>query len=157
MGGPRPERPLTFAINSGDTTAVDAHGVRHRGVDYPGKRDPWLTDDLIKAVAPDYPDRDRILRHEGFGLFQLTLDLNTGGVTKATVIKSTGFPALDTAAVGSLRQWRWKPGKWKQIEITVGFSTEIGPGGRFGVISFPAIPRGLLPSWWHLVPPKRIF
>lgn len=104
-----------------NSSAVDANGVRHRGVDYGSKRPPWLQD-VIKTVAPDYPDRDRIFRHEGNGLFQLTLDLKTGLVTRMTVIKSTGFPTLDTAAVVALRQWRWKPGKWKEIEIGLRFS-----------------------------------
>jgi TonB family protein len=106
---------------SANSSAVDANGVRYRGIDYERKRLPWLLD-VTKAVAPDYPDRDRILRHQGTGLFQIKLDLKTGLVTKATVIKSTGFPALDTAAVASLRQWRWKAGKWKEIEIAVRFT-----------------------------------
>jgi TonB family protein len=142
LGGlPKPTIPSAFGTNSGPTNAVDANGIRHRGVDYPRKRAPWLHDDVIKAVAPDYPDRDRILRHEGAGLFQLMLDLKTGFVTKVAVIKSTGFPALDASAVTSFRQWRWKAGKWKEIEITIGFSTALHSVGRFAVISYPALPR----------------
>ena len=116
LGGPKSTPPPSkaFLINSGDTSAVDAKGVRHRGLDYPRKRPPWLQD-VIKSVAPDYPDRDRILRHKGRGLFKLTLDLKTGEVAKVIVIRSTGFPALDAPAVASLRQWRWKAGKWKEI------------------------------------------
>lgn len=110
-----------FLNNLSGTSAVDANGVRHQAVDYPRERPPWLYD-TVKAVAPSYPDRDRILRHEGDGLFQLMLDLKTGSVTKVTVIKSTGFQTLDTSVIASLRQWRWKAGKWKEIDIPVGFT-----------------------------------
>jgi TonB family protein len=116
-----------FLTKSGHAaaSAVDANGVRHGGLDYRGKLPPWLRDDVIKAVAPAYPDRDRILRHEGNGLFQLTLDLKTGLATRVAMIKSTGFPALDTSAVASLRQWRWKAGKWKEIQISVRFNSRL--------------------------------
>jgi TonB family protein len=121
---------------------VDAKGVRRRGVDYPGKHPPWQHD-MIKAVAPIYPDRDRILRHEGEGLFQLMLDLKTGSVAKVTVIQSTGFPALDTSAVTSLRQWRWKPGKWREIDVPVRFTTILSSYYRAqaGVVQFPPAGR----------------
>jgi hypothetical protein len=39
-----------------------------------------------------------------------------------TVVRSTGFAELDTSAVAALRQWRWKPGKWKEIEMAVEFT-----------------------------------
>jgi hypothetical protein len=37
--------------------------------------------------------------------------------------------SLETAA---LRQWRWKPGKWKEIDIPVSFTIEeqFEPPGR---------------------------
>jgi hypothetical protein len=103
LGGPEKSTySEAFLNNFSGTSAVDAKGVRHRGVDYPGIHPAWQHD-MIKAVAPNYPDRDRILRHKGEGLFRLTLDLKTGSVTKVTVIKTTGFPALDASAVTSLR------------------------------------------------------
>jgi hypothetical protein len=85
-GGARKMPSQMFWSNSDqsvNSSAVDANGVRHRGNDYGRKRPPWLQD-VIKTVAPDYPDRDRIFRHEGNGLFQLTLDLKTGLVTRVT-------------------------------------------------------------------------
>ena len=78
-----------FLNNLAGTSAVDTKGVRHRSVDYPRERPPWLYD-MIKAIAPGYPDRDRILRHQGEGLFRLMLDPKTGSVIKVAVIKSTG-------------------------------------------------------------------
>jgi TonB family protein len=50
------------------------------------------------------------------------LDLRTGAVTQVTVIKSTGFIALDRSAVSALRRWHWKPGKWREIYMPVTFT-----------------------------------
>ncbi len=105
-----------------ETSALDANGLRHRGIEYGRNGRSWLQD-VIKAVTPDYPYSDRILHHDGIGLFQISLDLKAGSVSRVTVLKSTGFPSLDTSVASALRQWRWKPGKWKEIEITVGFTT----------------------------------
>jgi TonB family protein len=143
LGGPaKSTYSDAFLNNFSGTSAVDTNGLRHRGVDYAGKRPPWQHD-MIKAVAPIYPDRDRILRHQGEGLFQLMLDLKTGSVTKVTVIKTTGFPALDTSAVTSLRQWRWKPGKWREIDVPVRFTTILSSYYRAqaGVVQLPPAGR----------------
>ena len=99
---------------------MDAQGVRHRGSDYVG-RAPWIVDQ-IKTVAPQNPYAERKRHHTGSGSFRVTLDLNTGSVVKVTVVKSTGFPALDNSAANSFRRWRWKPGKWKEIELPVTFT-----------------------------------
>ena len=105
--------------NSHDTSAVDAKGVRHHGSEYAGNP-PWLND-LLKSVASEYPDEERRLRHQGRGIIRLTVDLKTGVVTKATVIKSTGFRTLDRCAVASAQRWTWKPGKWKEIDLPIIF------------------------------------
>jgi TonB family protein len=102
------------------SSAVDAQGVRHWGSDYPG-RAPWM-DDATKTVAPKYPYEDRARHQAGSGLFRLTLDLKTGSVTNVTIIQSTRVPTLDNSATDSFRQWRWKPGKWKEIDIPVTFT-----------------------------------
>jgi TonB family protein len=110
------------------SSAVDAKGVRHSADDYVG-HEPWVVD-AIKKVTPEYPYTERALRHTGSGLIRVTLDLTTGSVLRATVIKSTGFAALDSSAADAFRRWRWKPGKWKEIDIPVTF-TFSGPGPRF--------------------------
>jgi TonB family protein len=83
-------------------------------------------DDAIKTVAPKYPYEDKALRHDGSGWFRLTVDLNTGSVSKVTVIKSTGFPKMDNEAEYAFRRWRWKPGKWKEIDIPITFTMRSG-------------------------------
>jgi TonB family protein len=100
------------------TSAMDAKGVRHSAASR--EPAPWL-DDRVKGVAPEYPDADRAKHHVGIGRYHIVLDLKTGGVTKISVIKSTGFRTLDAAAVAALRQWRWKPGRWKEIDLPVTF------------------------------------
>ena len=100
-------------------SAVDLKGVRHQGSEYSGNL-PWLNGRL-KSVAPKYPYRERLDHHQGRGIVRLTLDVKTGSVTKATVIKSTGFPALDNSAVVAFKQWTWKAGKWKEIDLPVTF------------------------------------
>jgi TonB family protein len=102
------------------TAAIDAKGAFHKADEYPGKHPPWV-DDQLKAVAATYPYADRAAWIEGVGRYRLLLDLQAGTVTDIRVIKSAGSKTLDYAAAKALRQWRWKPGRWKAIEINVQF------------------------------------
>jgi TonB family protein len=103
------------------SSAVDGRGVRHEGRDYGDKHPPWM-DDAIKTVAPEYPYEARSRHIQGSGLFRLSLDLNTGSVSKVTVIKSTGSPMLDNSATMAFRRWRWKSGRWKEIDFPITFT-----------------------------------
>jgi TonB family protein len=124
-----------------ETSAVDIHGVRHFRNQYPGRHAPWQ-DDMSQAFAPDHPYGDRSLHHQGKGLFQITLDTKTGAVTEIAVVKSTGFSSLDSAAIASLRHWRWKPGKWKQINLPIAFELSKGsPRLKPGQTPLPHLPR----------------
>jgi len=102
------------------SSAVDARGVRHRGSEYAGRL-PWMND-VLTTVTPEYAYSERAQRHMGSGLFRLTLDLKTGTVKQVSVVKSTGAPALDDSAVDALRRWRWKPGRWQEIDMPITFS-----------------------------------
>jgi TonB family protein len=108
------------------SSAVDVHGVRHHGSDYAG-RAPWIVDQ-IKTVAPEYPYTERTRHRAGSGLFRVTLDLAAGSVVKVTVLKSTGVPTLDNSAADAFRRWRWKPGKWKEIDLPITFT--MAPGAN---------------------------
>ncbi|MBV9617952.1 MAG: energy transducer TonB [Verrucomicrobia bacterium] len=108
-----------YLTNRG-TTAVDVKGIRHNGNDYPQQHPPWL-DDRSKAVGPSYPCQERARNHEGSGLFGLMLDLRSGAVSSVRVISSTGFATLDQCALTAFRQWRFRPGKWKEIDLPVTF------------------------------------
>jgi TonB family protein len=103
------------------SVAVDAQGVRHQARDFGAKHLPWM-DDAIKTVAPEYPYEARSRHIQGSGLFRLSVDLNTGSVSKVTAIKSTGSPMLDNSAISAFRRWRWKPGRWKEIDFPITFT-----------------------------------
>jgi TonB family protein len=103
-----------------NSAAVDAHGVRYQGRDYPNGG-MWMND-VVYRVAPEYSLSERAQRHFGSGLLRLTLDLKTGTVTKVQVLKSTGHAALDQSAIDAFRRWRWKPGKWKEIDVPITFT-----------------------------------
>jgi TonB family protein len=108
------------AYPSPTSAAIDAKGVAYLGTQYQGPP-PWM-DDVIHSVTPDYPYRARAVRQQGTGLYRLILDLKTGAVIRVTIIRSTGFGKLDDSVIAALRQWRWKPGKWKEIGLPVTFT-----------------------------------
>jgi len=58
----------------------------------------------------------------GIGVVRVTLDLSTGNVSKAAMVRSTGVPAIDNSAMEGFRQWQWKPGKWKEIDVPIIFT-----------------------------------
>jgi TonB family protein len=117
---PAASRAQSAYLSSKGTAAIDAKGVLRRSSDHPDKLPPWMAD-RVKSVAPDFPYSERAQHHVGVGYVRLTLDLKTGAVTNVTVVKSTGFATLDNCAVAAFRQWRWKPGKWKEIDTPVTF------------------------------------
>jgi TonB family protein len=122
----------TRGVTDPKASAVDSTGVRHYLTEYPQGRLPWITD-VISTRGPDYPAEERRRRHEGTGVFRLTLDLTTGAVRKITMTKSTGFRTLDDAAAFAFSRWRWKPGTWKEITMPVTFklsTAKLRPGER---------------------------
>jgi TonB family protein len=135
-------RPLLSEEPSNlQASAVDAQGVRHSSGEHGKKKAPW-SDDAIYCPRPLYPPEVRDRHITGSGLFRLTLDLSTGSVAKVAVIKSAGHPILDDSAIQAFRQWRWKPGRWKEIDIPITF-TMGGP------------PRPLHPPGAKPTPPQR--
>jgi TonB family protein len=113
-------KTVVYAFKGIGQSAIDASGLRHSAESYPGHHPPW-DDDRIKTVPPEYSFWDRMRRHMGNGRFRLRLDLKTGAVTKVDTLQSTGFASLDKSAISAFRQWRWKPGKWKEIDVPVTF------------------------------------
>jgi TonB family protein len=114
--------PAVSAQHRGDplSGALDAKGVRYRGSDYIGPV-PWMKD-RIKIVPLKYPYEARTRHIQGSGLFRLSLDLNTGSVSKVTVVQSTGSPMLDNYTSDMLHRWPWKPGRWLEVDYPVTFT-----------------------------------
>jgi len=110
------------------SSAVDIKDQRHfRALPEPWKlfgprrlQPAWIAD-ILKYHAPEYPTFDLEHHHEGDGLFRITVDPKTGSVTRVGTIKSTGFASLDNSAVIAIRQWRWKPGTWKEVDMPIRF------------------------------------
>lgn len=78
--------------------------------------------DRIKIVQPDYPVGARARHNQGTGFFRATLDMKTGSVTDVSVLKSTGSSELDASAARAIRQWRWRPHMWKEVNVPVTFT-----------------------------------
>jgi TonB family protein len=114
--------PTVNAQDRGDppSGALDAKGVRYRGSDHIGPV-PRMKD-RIKIVPLKYPYEARTRHIQGSGLFRLSLDLNTGSVSKVTVVQSTGSPMLDNYTSDTLHRWRWKPGRWLEVDYPVTFT-----------------------------------
>ena len=116
----------TFAKAGEHSRAVDAQGVVHTERVGHGVFPSWFKD-CMKPIAPEYPYSARVRHQTGDGRFRLQLNLKTGAATQITVIKSTGFQSLDAAALTALGKWRWKPGRWKEVDIPVTFTLLHGP------------------------------
>jgi len=64
------------------------------------------------------------------------VDLKTGAVTNVAVVKSTGVATLDNSAVTAFRKWRYRSGKWKEVDLPVTFTIMSRP---------PRLPPGATP------------
>ena len=103
-------------------SAVDIRGKRHiESLEFPGLPGQWIRD-RIAYIEPEYPHEDLAYRHQGDGLFRISIDPRTGLVTRIEVVISTGFPSLDRSAIAAIRRWRWKPQTWKQVDTPIQFT-----------------------------------
>jgi len=99
-------------------SAIDAHGVKHVW----SREFAISTGDMIFAPKPEYPYDERAHHNEGTAVVRMDIDLKTGNTAYVTLIRSSGFPKLDEAAIRTLAKWRFKPGKWKEAEVPVTFT-----------------------------------
>jgi TonB family protein len=77
---------------------------------------------LVYAPAPAFPPAVSQPGVSGTGRFRLTFDPN-GNVTNVQVVKSTGNPSFDQAAIKTLRQWKSAPSQGWQATVPVTFQT----------------------------------
>jgi TonB family protein len=77
--------------------------------------------DIVYKVGPRYPSKYQRARIGGTGRFRMNIDFKTGKVSSVTVVKSTGSDGLDREAIYALRQWRFKPGKARNVEMPITF------------------------------------
>jgi TonB family protein len=64
----------------------------------------------VYAPQPEYPVEARQRHIAGSGSFALRVDRATGKVVTVEVLRSTGSRLLDSSAIRTLRQWRFKSG-----------------------------------------------
>jgi TonB family protein len=77
----------------------------------------------IYAPPPEYPIEARQRHLTGDGVIVVDVDHNTGYVTAARVLKSTGHRILDNAALRAFRLWRFKLGSFKpQIRLPIHYT-----------------------------------
>ena len=98
----RPRKLTTKSFMEAESRAVDGKGLHYRGTDY-AEKPPWIND-AIKKLPPKYPYEQRARYIGGLGVVRVTLDLSTGDVSKAAIVRSTGVPALDNSAMEGFRQ-----------------------------------------------------
>ena len=111
----------------GGGAGVDSKGVRHIWGANSTKPAPYPVV-ITKRVWPDFPVEARRWGLEGAGLFRVQIDLGTGKVVKATVLRSTGHVVLDNSILSALRGWQFKPGTWKEMDIPFSFSRSLPRG-----------------------------
>jgi TonB family protein len=63
----------------------------------------------------------------GKGVVLVTIDQQTGKVTGARMLQSTGNKLLDGAALEAYSQWRFQPGSGSQVKIPIEFATRPKP------------------------------
>src|SRR5712675_2701650 len=59
----------------------------------------------------------------GKGVVLVTIDQQTGRVTGARMLQSTGNKQLDGAALEAYSQWRFQPGTGSQVQIPIEFAS----------------------------------
>jgi TonB family protein len=80
----------------------------------------------------------------GKGVVLLTIDQQTGKVTGARMLQSTGNKQLDGAALEAYSQWRFQPGTGSQVKIPIEFASRPKPLAPKRTASQPAILYPLL-------------
>jgi TonB family protein len=63
----------------------------------------------------------------GKGVVLVTVDKNTGKVTGAQMLESTGNKLLDGSALEAYSQWRFEPGTVSQVKMPVEFKNRPKP------------------------------
>ena len=77
---------------------------------------------IVYAPAPAFPPGASLPGATGTGRFRLTFDPN-GNVTNVQVVKSTGNPYFDQAAMKTLRTWKSAPSHGWEATVPVTFQT----------------------------------
>src|SRR5206468_932289 len=80
----------------------------------------------------------------GKGVVLVSIDQQTGKVTGARMLQSTGNKQLDGAALEAYSQWRFQPGTGSQVKIPIEFANRPKPPAPKRTVPQPAILYPLL-------------
>src|SRR5436305_3134403 len=80
----------------------------------------------------------------GKGVVLVNIDTQTGKVTGARMLTSTGNKQLDGAALQAYSQWRFQPGSGAQVKIPIEFAARPKPPSPKRIAPQPAILYPLL-------------
>ena len=79
----------------------------------------------VYAPRPQYPFEARVMHKGGSngvsGVVDVTVEPETGVVTSAKMLKSTGNSILDNAALSACRQWRFQARTVSNVKIPISF------------------------------------
>jgi TonB family protein len=89
----------------------------------------WLQN-VTNWSLPYYPLQAVQKGLTGSGVAVMKIDAQTGSVTSAVMLKSTGQKILDNAALQAFRQWRFKPGTLTTLDIPIEFTRASPTGPR---------------------------
>jgi TonB family protein len=76
----------------------------------------------INAPRPEYPYEARRQKITGDGMVALKVDPINGQVNDVSMVRSTGSPFLDNAALAGFRRWRFKPGTVSSVKCPITFT-----------------------------------
>jgi TonB family protein len=76
---------------------------------------------FLRIIQPEYPAEARGRVQEGRGLFRLHVNEH-GTVTAVTVLKSTGYRALDSEAIATFKRWVARRGESREVDVPVIFT-----------------------------------
>jgi TonB family protein len=74
------------------------------------------------APRPQYPYAARSKHITGSGVLLARVNPDTGRVTSVKLVRSTGSPILDNAALSAFGQWRFRPKTVRAVRIPIVFS-----------------------------------
>lgn len=80
--------------------------------------------DAARNRRPTYPEMSRRRGQEGTVMLELRVDAN-GRVTEVRVVESSGFSALDAAALETLREWRFRPAQRAGLPVAGSLTTAV--------------------------------
>jgi protein TonB len=89
-----------------------------------GRTAPPVALDGVRNRGPSFPEASRRRGEEGVVRVELFVD-PTGRVADVRILESSGFSALDAAAVQAVREWRFRPAQRAGLPVAGSITTAV--------------------------------